>query len=263
MGALAVATERIRLGQMCTCNSYRPPAYLAKVAASIDVISGGRVEMGIGGGWYEQEYLGYGYEFPPPAVRLGQLAEGVEIMRRMWTEDEVHYQGKHYQLKGAICQPKPVQQPHIPLWVAGGGEQLTLRIAAKHAAYTNFGDNLEEFNMKSKILAEHCRQVGTDFDSITRSAIFRIVIGETEAEVAARLDQVRSYYSKWVSGDALDRQLSFYGKASGTPEQMIETFKQWQTAGMTYAICYFFNVAMDRSGLDLFTRTVMPALSAS
>jgi F420-dependent oxidoreductase-like protein len=145
MAALATVTDTVRLGQMCTCNSYRPPSYLAKVAASIDVISGGRVEMGIGAGWYEHEYDGYGYPYPKPSVRIGQLREGVEIMKRMWTEDEVHFDGEHYTLKGAICQPKPLQDPHIPFWIAGGGEQLTLRVAARYASYTNFGADLDEF----------------------------------------------------------------------------------------------------------------------
>ena len=110
MAALAATTSTVRLGQMCTCNSYRPPAYLAKVAASIDVISNGRLEMGIGAGWYEHEYIGYGYPFPKPSIRIGRLREAVEMMRSLWTEDEVHYAGEHYQLAGAICSPKPVQE---------------------------------------------------------------------------------------------------------------------------------------------------------
>ena len=102
MAALAATTSTVRLGQMCTCNSYRPPAYLAKVAASIDVISNGRLEMGIGAGWYEHEYIGYGYPFPKPSIRIGQLREAVEMMRALWTEEEVDYAGEHYQLSGAI-----------------------------------------------------------------------------------------------------------------------------------------------------------------
>ena len=139
MAGLAEATDRVRLGQMCTCNSYRPPSYLAKVTSCVDVMSGGRLDVGIGAGWYEHEYKGYGYPFDKPSVRIGRLREAVEIMQAMWTEDEVTYDGKHYQLDGAICQPKPVQDPHIPLWIAGGGEQLTLNVAARHAQYTNFG----------------------------------------------------------------------------------------------------------------------------
>ena len=182
MAALAAATDTVRLGQMCTCNTYRPPSYLAKVAASIDVISDGRVEMGIGAGWYEHEHDGYGYPFLAPGGRLGMLREGVEIMKAMWTEDVVDYDGKYYTLKGAISQPKPVQQPHIPFWIAGGGEKVTLRIAARYAQYTNFGVNLDQFVSKSQILESHCRDVGTDYDAIVRSSNFNILVGETEAE---------------------------------------------------------------------------------
>ena len=140
-GGSGCRDRTVRLGQMCTCNGYRPPAYLAKVAASIDAISGGRLEMGIGAGWYEHEYNGYGYPFPKASVRIGELGEAVEIMRRMWTEDEASFDGKYYKLDGAICQPKPVQKPHIPFWIAGGGEKLTLNVAARYASYTNFGQH--------------------------------------------------------------------------------------------------------------------------
>ena len=163
MAALAAATDTVRLGQMCTCNGYRPPAYLAKVAASIDAISGGRLEMGIGAGWYEHEYNGYGYPFPKASVRIGELGEAVEVMRRMWTKDEASFDGKYYKLDGAICQPKPVQSPHIPFWIAGGGEKLTLNVAARYASYTNFANTVEEFEHKSNVLRGHCEDVGTGF----------------------------------------------------------------------------------------------------
>jgi F420-dependent oxidoreductase-like protein len=173
MSALAATTETIRLGQMCTCNGYRSPSYLAKVAACIDVISNGRLEMGIGGGWYEHEYNAYGYPFPKPSVRLGELDEAVQIMLAMWTEDEATFSGKHYSIDGAICQPKPVQDPHIPVWVAGGGEQLTLRTAARYADYTNFGIDPETFAHKRAILAEHCERLDRDPATITNSSSLR------------------------------------------------------------------------------------------
>ena len=145
MSAYAASTSRVRLGQMCTCMSYRNPAYLAKVAATVDVISGGRVEMGIGGGWYEQEWRAYGYGFPPVAERLARLREGVEIMHQAWTTGTATLDGEHYRVDGAIVQPQPLQEGGIPIWVAGGGEKVTLRIAAKYARYTNFTGSLEEF----------------------------------------------------------------------------------------------------------------------
>ena len=262
MAALAASTERVRIGQMCTCNTYRPPSYLAKVAASIDVISNGRLEMGIGAGWYEHEHDGYGYPFLPPGGRLGMLREGVEIMKAMWTEDSVDYEGKHYTLKGAISQPKPVQSPHIPIWVAGGGEKVTLRIAAQHAQYTNFGmDSVDGFNHKSEILRGHCDDLGTDFDAITRSTNFNILIGETEAEVQDKLTWIKDHMRRYVPDqERADRFAATYEANSGTPEQVVERLGAYGDAGMGYAIVNFADVAYDRSSLEMFAKDVIPAL---
>ena len=261
MAALAVATDTVRLGQMCTCAAYRPPAYLAKVAANIDVISGGRLEMGIGAGWYEQEFHGYGYEFPTPAVRIGMLDETVQIMKRLWTEDQVEFEGRYYTLRGAICQPKPAQRPHIPVWVAGGGEQLTLRVAAQHADYTNFGRSVEEFRHKSEVLARHCREVGTDFDRIVRSSNFNVVCEESEAAVEDRIAWIIDHYRSFVSDeDHLGRIEAMFRETAGTPEQLVEKLRPWADAGLGYTIVYFAEAAYDTSGLERFAREVIPAL---
>lgn len=261
MAAFAAATDTVRLGQMCTCNTYRPPSYLAKVAASIDVISGGRLEMGIGAGWYEHEHDGYGYDFLPPAGRLGMLREGVEIMKALWTEDVVSYDGKHYHLDGAICQPKPVQEPHVPVWVAGGGEQITLRIGAQHASHTNFGVTLDEFIHKSKVLAGHCQDVGTDYHSIVRSMGISLMCAETEKEVEGKKSWLRSHLGEYVSDDAADRGARLYGGRSGTPEQLVEELRKWEAEGAGYAIITFPDAGYDSSSLELFGREVIPALA--
>src|SRR4051812_42279717 len=177
MAAFGAATSRVRLGQMCTCMGYRNPMYLAKVAATVDHVSGGRVEMGIGAGWYEHEWLAYGYGFPRAGERIAMLDEGVQLMRQAWTDGRASLDGKHYQVDGAICQPLPVQDGGPPLWIAGGGEKKTLRIAAEYARYTNFeGSSVEAFEHKSQVLADHCRDVGTDFEAIVRSANYNVVI---------------------------------------------------------------------------------------
>jgi len=260
MAALAAVTDTVRIGQMCTCNTYRPPSYLAKVAASIDVISGGRLEMGIGAGWYEHEHDGYGYPFLPPGGRLGMLREGVEIMRAMWTEDVVSYDGKYYQLDGAICQPKPLQDPHIPFWVAGGGEKVTLNIAARYAQYTNFGVTIENFNRKSDILRGHCEKVGTDFDAITRSANFNIMVAETETQADEKRAWLRSHMKQYVSEERAESYASQYDDTTGTPEQVVSYLKDWEAAGMTYAIGHFPDAAYDMSSIELFANEVMPHL---
>ncbi len=263
MSALAASTSRIRLGQMCTCNHYRPPAYLAKVASSIDVISGGRLEMGIGAGWFEEEFHAYGYGFPKGSVRIAMLGEAVEIMLAMWTEDEVHYDGTYYRLSGAINQPKGIQQPHIPLWIAGGGERLTLNVAARYADYTNFGNTVDEFRHKSEVLAGHCREVGREYDEIVRSSNFTVVCGATESEVEQRKQMLIDKVKNLVSDRALGTIQRTLDRAGGTPEQHLERLRPWAEAGCTYAIVRFPDVAYDPAGAELFAREVMPALAAS
>jgi F420-dependent oxidoreductase-like protein len=262
MAALATVTDTVRLGQMCTCNGYRHPSYLAKVAASIDAISGGRVEMGIGAGWYEAEYKGYGYPFPRPSVRIGELREAVEIMQAMWTTDVVDYAGEHYTLEGGICRPRPIQDPHIPFWIAGGGEQLTLKVAARYAQYTNFAGSVDIFTHKSNVLAGHCRDVGRDFDEIVRSANFNVICAETEAEVADKRAWLIEHYTPHIGRERAEKAVAKnFGAMSGTPEQLVEELSEWNRVGMTYAISYFADTAYDTTGLELYAREVMPALS--
>jgi F420-dependent oxidoreductase-like protein len=263
MAALAVATDTVRLGQMCTCNGYRQPSYLAKVAAGIDVISGGRLEMGIGAGWYEHEYDGYGYPFPKPSVRIGELRESVEIMRRMWTEDTVDFEGEHYTLKGAICSPKPAQRPHIPFWIAGGGEKLTLNVAARYASYTNFGSDIDGFVHKSKVLAGHCEDVGRDFSEIVRSTNFNVICEETEADVEARLEWLKDHYRPFIGDDRVERMAENVRRTgmAGTPSQLVETLTKWADAGLDYTIAYFAEAAYDTSGIERFAREVIPELA--
>ena len=264
MAAYAATTSRIKLGQMCTAMSYRNPAYLAKVAATTDVISGGRVQMGIGGGWYEHEWRAYGYGFPSAGVRLARLDEGVQIMRDAWRDGRVSFDGKHYQVDGAIVAPKPLQDNGIPLWIAGGGEKVTLKIAAKYAQYTNFTSEPEGFRHKSEVLEGHCREVGTDYGAIVRSANFNAVVGRSEAEVRDRVERIRARQSTKANAEAVDAMLSSVtsaDSASGTPEQVIERLTRLRDLGCEYAILYFPEAAYDRSGIELFEREVIPALS--
>jgi F420-dependent oxidoreductase-like protein len=262
MAAFAASTSRVRLGQMCTCMAYRQPTYLAKVAATVDVVSGGRAEMGIGAGWYEHEWRAYGYGFPRAGERIAMLDEGVQIMSQLWTTGTATLRGKHYEVDGAICRPLPLQEGGVPMWIAGGGEKKTLRIAAQHAAYTNFDGSLEGFRHKSEVLAGHCRDLGRDFDEITRSANYNVVIGRDEAEVQQRLEWIRAQYAKVLPEAKVEEVVEQFrtGPAVGTPEQIVETLQPLQDAGMTYAITYFAEAAYDRSGVELFEREVAPAL---
>ena len=272
MAAFAAVTGRVRLGQMCTCMSYRDPAYLAKVAATVDVVSGGRLEMGIGAGWYEHEWRAYGYGFPTAGERLARLREGVEIFRQMWTTGSATLDGEHYQVDGAMCWPRPLQgtifpgseRNGIPVWVAGGGERKTLRIAAEHADYTNFDGTPEVFAHKSEVLRGHCQDVGRDVDEIVRSANYNVVIGRDEAEVEERLAFVKDLFLRaGVAEEKARQQVDGLRTqpAVGTPEQIVETLRGLQDIGMTYAITYFAEAAHDTSGIELFEDEVIPALA--
>jgi len=264
MSAYAATTSRVKLGQMCTAMSYRNPVYLAKVAATADIISGGRIQMGIGGGWYEHEWRAYGYGFPSAGERLGRLDEGVQIMRDAWRDGKVSFAGKHYQVDGAIVAPKPLQDSGIPLWIAGGGERKTLRIAAKYAQYTNFTGESAGFAHKSDVLAGHCRDVGTDFDAIVRSANVNATLGSSEADVKDRLQRIRDRLIGYIPESAADGMLagtSGPDSATGTTEQVVERLQKLRDLGCEYVICNFPEAAYDRSGVELFEREVIPALS--
>ncbi|HVQ98354.1 MAG TPA: LLM class F420-dependent oxidoreductase [Mycobacterium sp.] len=266
MAAYAATTSRIKLGQMCTAMSYRNPVYLAKVASTADIISGGRIQMGIGGGWYEHEWRAYGYGFPSAAIRLARLDEGVQIMRDAWRDGKVSFSGKEYQADGAIVEPKPLQDNGIPLWIAGGGEKVTLRIAAKYAQYTNFTPEPDAFAHKSEVLARHCRDVGTDFDAIVRSVNVNAVIGTSEKEVEDRRQRIRDRLVGYVPESTADAMIAGSGgpgSAEGTTEQVIERLQRLRGLGCEYAICYFPEAAYDRSGIELFEREVIPALGAT
>ena len=220
--------------------------------------------MGIGGGWYEHEWRAYGYGFASAGVRLARLDEGVQIMRDAWRDGVVSFEGKHYQVDGAIVAPRPLQDEGIPLWIAGGGEKVTLRIAAKYAQYTNFTAEPEGFAHKSTVLADHCRDVGTDFGSIVRSANVNAIVGTSEADVAERLDRVRSRIGALAGQPAADAMLSSMSTpqaGSGTPEQLVDSLRRLRDLGCEYVICYFPEAAYDRSGIELFEREVIPALA--
>ncbi len=150
LSALSATTRKIRLGTLVNCNSYRYPSVLAKMAASFDVISGGRMEFMLGAGWFRPEYKGYGIPFPRARVRIEQMKEAIEVMKLMWTEQKVHFRGKYYNLEGAISYPKPSQKPYPRIWVGGSGEKLTLKAVAEAGEGTNFGGSPEDFERKLK-----------------------------------------------------------------------------------------------------------------
>ena len=185
--ALAAVTSRIRLATLVSSVHYRNPALLAKIAAGVDQISRGRLTFGIGAGWFEAEYRQYGWEFPPrPAVRIRQMEEAVRLIMRMWTEKRTTFQGKYFQAQDAILEPKPVQKPHPPMMIGGGGEQLTLRAVARHADACNVGGTPDQVRHKYEVLHRHCEAEGRNYDEVERTSIISFVIARDEAALAAK-----------------------------------------------------------------------------
>jgi F420-dependent oxidoreductase-like protein len=170
LAALAARTERLRVGVMVTGNTYRHPAVLANMGATVDQIAHGRLDFGIGAGWNELEHAMYGIPLYAPAERIHRLDEACEVIRLLWTEPRANFEGRYYQLHDARCEPKPIQRPHPPFVIGGSGERLTLRVVAKYAAIWNFaGGPVEDFRQKSAKLDEHCAAIGRDPASIERS----------------------------------------------------------------------------------------------
>jgi F420-dependent oxidoreductase-like protein len=226
LAALAPQTRTIKLGQMVTCASYRNAGLLAKEAAGIDVFSGGRLILGLGAGWYEREYQAYGFEFLPARERLRALDETATVVRRLWTDETVTFDGTHVQLDGAYCDPKPLQA-RPPLWIGGGGEKVTLRIAAVHADATNWQVSREQFEHKSRVLAEHCERIGRDPASIARTHAPDCRLFDTEADLARWLDEPGGGHL-WGRGDADEYVRDHF---VGTVDQVVEKVQSFVDVG--------------------------------
>jgi alkanesulfonate monooxygenase SsuD/methylene tetrahydromethanopterin reductase-like flavin-dependent oxidoreductase (luciferase family) len=238
---------------MVTCNSYRNPALLAKIASTVDVMSHGRLDFGIGAGWYEHEYKAYGYPFPDGPERLRMLREALQIIKAMWTEDYATVEGERYQVRGAINQPKGVQKPHPPIWIGGGGEKVTLKLVAQYGDACNFGGVDPAFYQhKFDVVREHCETVGRDYNSITRSAeIFTFLMEPGEVP---RAEEITAPY-RYGKSLAEARQGSFWG----TPQELIDLCGRLMDVGVQYFIFYVYEAAkLDR--VRLLASEVLPAL---
>jgi len=224
------------MGPMVSAQSYRNPALLAKIATTIDHISNGRLYFGIGAGWKEVEYKAYGYPFPKPVVRIRQLDEMIQIAKKMWTEDKPTFKGRYYEIEEALCFPKPVQKPYIPLWVGGSGN-LTLKVAAKHANAVNFAWTmpLVMFKQKLDVLKSHCSSVGRDYSSIRKSAGLMITMARTKRELDRKLeDQERKKDTPYMR--YLSRQPT---NLVGTPDVVAKGVREYIALGVNHFILRF------------------------
>jgi len=251
LAALARETKRIRFGILVTCNSYRSPALLAKMAATVDVISGGRLIHGIGAGWFAAEYEGYGYEFPDVGVRLAQLDESLVVQKLLWTEERPSFKGRWYRLHEAWASPKPAQRPHPPVMIGGGGEKVLLRLVARHADMWNNGGELAEFERKLDVLRRHCEREKRDFASIEKSWFGNVIVDSDPARARTRLERTAAAWG-------LSPEQMAARALAGTPEEVIERVRQYVALGVTHFIGMHGRVEDLRSA-RLFAERVLPA----
>jgi F420-dependent oxidoreductase-like protein len=228
LSVLAGITSKIKLGTLVTGAIYRHPSVLAKMAATLDVLSKGRLFMGIGAAWNQEESLAYGIPFPPNKERLLRLEEAIQIIRKMWTEEPAaNFNGKYYQIRNAYCNPKPLQKPSPPIMVGGTGERQTLKIVAKYADACNLFGSLETVKRKLSVLREHCKSVGRDYDSILKTKLGFVIIDKDRAMGEKRVQQI----SKVMPEDQV-REFVIYG----TPEDVLKQIELLEEAGIQYFI---------------------------
>jgi F420-dependent oxidoreductase-like protein len=225
IAALSSITTKIRLGTMVTCNSFRNPALLAKMAATLDVISNGRLELGIGAGVQKDEHIAYGVPFSQPQDRIGKMKEAVEIIKKLWTEEKASYQGKYYRINEAVCEPKPLQKPHPPITIGGTGEKLALKVTTQHADRFDWGHipSLELYKHKLDVLKSHCKAVGRNFEEIEKST--------------------------WLGSQILS-----------TPDECRQKIRQYTNLGVTYFMLFFEDLP-NLSGTRLFAETIIKGKS--
>jgi len=244
--ALARDTKRVRIGQLVTCNGYRNPALLAKMASTVDVMSHGRLDFGVGAGWFEHEYRACGYDYPDAPERLRYLREAIQVILAMWTQEEAVFEGKYYQVCGAINQPKGIQKPHIPLLIGGGGEKVTLKLVAQYADACNIGGDIPTIRHKLDVVKQHCENVGRDYTSIRRTSSSICVIGESEEAALASLKPYQRDIVTLMRASAM----------IGSPETIRRRIAELEDAGIQELIIWFPDAAKLES-LRLFARECM------
>ncbi len=250
---LARDTQRVRIGQMVGCNGYRNPALYAKIASTVDVASGGRLNAGIGAGWYAHEWKAYGYGFPETPERMRMFREAVQVIHGMWTEPKPVFQGRHYSIDGPINEPKSaVPGQKVSMWIGGGGEKVTLKLVAQYGDACNVGRDPEICRHKLEVLKGHCETVGRNYDDIIKSAeadVFLTREGEDPVAATAHVRGEKSFeeFAK--------------GKVIGSPDRVQSHINDLAEAGIDYVIVYMPNLAHDREPIGRFAAEVIPAFA--
>jgi F420-dependent oxidoreductase-like protein len=251
LSSIATITNKAKLGQVVTCNSYRNPALLAKILSTLDVISNGRVELGIGAGWHEEEYRQYGYDFASTVMRIEQLDEAVSIIKSMWSKQKASFRGKYYTIKDAICNPKPLQKPHPTIMIGGSGEKYLLRVVAKHAdRYNHPCGSADVLKQKISKLKEHCASIGRNPKEIEYSILIACLIGEEDKVIKEIVDQRK----KQIHGMQQVREAE-NASLVGPPENIISGLNRYINVGITHFIMDF--VGLSEKTIKLFDSSVI------
>jgi F420-dependent oxidoreductase-like protein len=251
ISALAGITTKIKLGTLVTGIVYRHPAILAKISATLDVLSKGRLFMGIGAAWNQEESFAYGVPFPSTRERLLRLEEVIQIIRKMWTKSTATFNGKYYQIKDAYCNPKPLQKPHPPIMVGGGGERNTLRIVAKYADACNLFGSFETIKRKLSILNEHCKNVGRDYDSILKTKLGIVLIDNDKESLNKKLNKL----FKGMPKEQI-KEFVIYG----SQEEVLKEIESLENVGIEYFIVDL-DPSRELEQLELFANKIMKNLS--
>ncbi|UCG89762.1 MAG: TIGR03560 family F420-dependent LLM class oxidoreductase [Candidatus Heimdallarchaeota archaeon] len=258
LAAIAAKTNTLRLGTLVTCNSYRYPAVLAKMAATVDMISNGRLEFGIGAGWKEIEYIAYGISFPSVKDRMDQLEESIQIIKKLWTEPKVNFDGNHYQIKEAFSAPKPMQQLP-PIFIGGTGKKRILNMVAKYADYCNFGWFLDPKTIPELLnaLKQHCKDENRDYETVGKSYFASVIVTETEDE----LDKILAERAKLrnMSLEGYKKSINNLNVFYGTPEVVQQGFDHLIDLGFDY-FQIMFPYPSDYEQSNKFAKFVIPKL---
>jgi probable F420-dependent oxidoreductase len=260
LSALAIETKEVKLGTFTLCNSFRhPPSLLAKMASTFDHISAGRLIFGIGAGYNEQEYIMYGVPYPNPSVRIRQLDEAIRIIKMMWTEEKPSFSGRYYNIREAICNPKPLQKPHPPILIGGRGRRLMMRVVARHADRWNWPPAVpctpEVYSQYCEILRRNCEAVGTDPDRIVKS------LGDI-CHISRDKTELKTEVSRYKPDELSMENYSFH--LIGTPEECIEKITVYRDLGISELVLQFPSLgAGETKDLELFAKSVIPTFKGN
>lgn len=251
ISALSAITTSIRLGNLVLCNAFRYPQLVAKMVATLDVISEGRIELGIGSGWLEDEFIRYGLPFENVKMRSQQLVEALHLILKLWSSDSVSFEGKYYHTSDALCEPKPIQQPKPPFLIGGGGEQLTLRIVAQIGDICNFGGSPQLYRHKLAVLKQHCKTVHRHYGDIEKSWAGDFVIAPTKKQALHKAHTIKP--------QLLSIEEYLASNIVGSPTDCLEQIEQYLKLDVTYFTINGFT-KITQNELQLISREIFPSL---